>query len=103
MKKWQVTDLNLTVDGVLRGQGADPDIIRSRSPGLVTTAEQALAEAANFLKPEVLTKEFKVIDFQHNGLVLEGGKNIIWTAGNRTSGWCKLSHSSSMHCRAQDR
>jgi len=42
MKKWQVDDLNLTVDSVLRGQGADPDVIRSRNPHLVDTAEKAL-------------------------------------------------------------
>ena len=73
MRKWQATDLNITVDGVLRGQGADPDIIRSRSPGLVATAEKALAEGINLLEPEVCLKEIKVIDFQHNGLELEGG------------------------------
>lgn len=76
MTKWQVVDLNLTVDGVLRGQGADPDIIRSRSPGLVVTAKKALLEATKLLKPQVLIKEIKVTGFQHNILELEGGKKI---------------------------
>ena len=53
MKKWQVEDLNITVDSVLRGQGADPDIIRTRSPRLIDIAEGALAEALDLLDPEV--------------------------------------------------
>ena len=77
MKKWQVEDLNITADGVLRGQGADPDIIRSRSPRLVETAEKALSSVIDLLEPEVLVKEFKVISFKHNSLELEGGKKIF--------------------------
>jgi len=76
MKKWQVEDLNITADGVLRGQGADPDIIRSRSPRLVDTAEKALAEAKKLLEPEVLIKEFQVTSYMHDSLELEGGKKI---------------------------
>ncbi len=76
MKKWKVEDLNITVDSVLRGQGADPDIIRSRSPRLVDTAEKALAKVEGLLEPDVLVKEFKVTSFQHNRLELEGGKKI---------------------------
>ncbi len=76
IKKWQVEDLNITVDGVLRGQGADPDIIRSRSPRLVDIAEKALSSAIDLLKPEVLIEEFSVIDIKHNSLELEGGKKL---------------------------
>ncbi len=76
MKKWQVEDLNITADSVLRGQGADPEIIRSRSPRLVHTAEKALKSVVDLLEPEVLVKEFKVTGFKHNSLELEGGKKI---------------------------
>lgn len=76
MIKWKISDLNITVDSVLRGQAADPDIIRSRSPRLVTTAEKALEAATKLLEPEVLVKEFKVAGFQHDSLELEGGKKI---------------------------
>ena len=76
MKKWTVEDLNITVDGVLRGQGADPDIIRTRSPRLVDIAEKALASVIEKLEPEVLVMEFKVSSFKHNSLELEGGKKI---------------------------
>jgi len=76
MKKWKVEDLNITVDGVLRGQGADPDIIRSRSPRLIDIAEKALEKVEGLLDPQVLVKEFKVTGFKHNKLELEGGKKI---------------------------
>lgn len=76
MKKWTVEELNINVDGVLRGQGADPDIIRSRSPRLVDTAEKALASVIDRLEPEVLVMEFKVTGFKHGSLELEGGKQI---------------------------
>jgi len=70
MNMWQVDDLNLTVDSVLRGQGADPDVIRSRTPRLVDIAEKALESVTGLLEPEVYTKEFKVTGFQHNSLEL---------------------------------
>ena len=76
MRKWKISDLNITVDSVLRGQGADPDIIRSRSPRLVVTAEKALEEAKKLLKPEVLIKEFQVTSYKHDSLELAGGKKI---------------------------
>lgn len=76
MKKWQVEDLNITVDGVLRGQGADPDIIRSRSPRLVDVSEKALTSATDLLEPKVVVKEFKVTGFKHDSLELEGGKKL---------------------------
>ena len=76
MNMWQIDDLNLTVDSVLRGQGADPDIIRSRNPLLVDIAQTALDSVTGLLEPEVYTKQFKVTGFQHNGLELEGGYRI---------------------------
>ena len=50
LREW---DLQIDVDGVLRGQGADPAIIRSRSPRLVACAEQALEEGLQYLQPAV--------------------------------------------------
>lgn len=74
MKKWQLDDLNITVDSVLRGQGADPDIIRSRSPRLVEIAEKGLKAAKELIEPKVLITEREVTSFGHDRLELEGGK-----------------------------
>ena len=76
MNKWQIDDLNLTVDSVLRGQGADPDVIRSRNPLLVDIAKKALDSVTGLLEPEVFVKEFQVASFQHNSIELEGGYRI---------------------------
>ena len=76
MNKWQIDDLNLTVDSVLREQGADLDVIRSRNPCLVDIAEKALDSVTGLLEPEVFVKEFQVASFQHNSIELEGGYGI---------------------------
>lgn len=73
---WTVADLKIDVDGVLRGQGADPEIIRSRSPRLVDTAQKALEESRNLLEPQVLVDELEVARVQHDTLELVGGKTL---------------------------
>ena len=47
-----ITDWNyhLDTDGVIKGQNADPEVIRKRSPRLVGIAERALAEAKEIIK-----------------------------------------------------
>jgi hypothetical protein len=76
MKRWQVDDLNINVDAVLRGQGADPEIIRSRSPRLVETAERALEAARKLLEPQVLIRELAVTSIRHDRLELDDGKKL---------------------------
>jgi hypothetical protein len=76
MKSWTVADLNITADAVLRGQGADPDIIRTRSPKLIDTAEQALAVSMKLLEPKVLIKELAVTSIKHDQIILEENKKI---------------------------
>jgi hypothetical protein len=76
MNNWQVKDLEIDVDAVLRGQGADPEIIRSRSPRLVDIAGKALEQSLHLLEPRVLVEELEVIRFQHESLELAGGKKI---------------------------
>lgn len=69
-------DLRLDVDAVLRGQGADPDILRSRNPRLVKFAEQALEEGLPLLKPQVLFETFKIESVTHALIKLSGGKRL---------------------------
>lgn len=75
-RKWQPADLRLSVDSVLRGQGAEPEMIRSRSPKLVEIAEQALEKARDILQPEVLVTRYRVASILHDRLVLENGTRI---------------------------
>ena len=57
MKNWQIADLDINVDAVLRGQGADPDIIRSRSPRLIDVSEKAIETSLHLLEPQILVEE----------------------------------------------
>lgn len=69
-------DLCLDVDAVLRGQGADPAVIRSRNLRLVQFAEQALEEGLPLLKPQVLFETFKIESVSHSLIKLAGGKRL---------------------------
>lgn len=65
--------LELSVDGVLRGQGADPGILRARRPALVAVAERAIEAGKPFLQPRVAYARFQVAGLQHQRLMLDGG------------------------------
>ena len=73
LDKW---DLRLDVDAVLRGQGAEPATIRSRSPRLLESARRALDEGNLLLQPEVQTRRFLVEDLRHERIKLEGDKRL---------------------------
>jgi hypothetical protein len=76
MREWKAEDLNMTVDGVMRGQGADPDIIRTRSPKLIEIATEALHDSINRLKPRVLHEVFQVTGLTHEKMILDSGKYL---------------------------
>lgn len=65
--------LALDVDAVLRGQGADPAVIRARRPALLALAERALAAGLPQLAPATLSRRVVVQEFSHERLVLAGG------------------------------
>lgn len=65
-------ELNLDIDSVVRGQGADPAILRARNPRLYKIAERALEEASHLLQPQVLYRRLQIEKMVHNRVVLEG-------------------------------
>jgi hypothetical protein len=73
---WQDFDLNIEVDEVLRGQGADPEIVRARRPALIQAAEQALAEGGPRLRPAALVRELDVVELRHERLILADGSAL---------------------------
>ncbi len=73
MQLWTDFDLPLDVDDVLRGQGADPEVVRSRRPALVAAAERALDEGRSRLHPAALVREVDVVEQRHERLLLEDG------------------------------
>jgi len=69
------TDWNLTItaDDILRGQGADPQVVRSKKPALLKAAERACAEGIVLIHPMVLTAEVVVREHRHERVLLVGG------------------------------
>jgi hypothetical protein len=63
-------ELPLTIDHVLRGQGADPQRLRQRRPALVEIAAWALREGLPLLQPVVLAQEFQIQGIRHEELIL---------------------------------
>jgi hypothetical protein len=68
---WDVNDLRLDEDAVIRGQGADPQVIRERKPVLLDIAARALEIGKNLLSPQVFIRELNVVAFKHQKLILE--------------------------------
>jgi len=66
-------ELELDVDSVLRAQGADPGILRSRRPALVKVAERALEAGRPLLRPKVASARFAASGLRHERLTLDGG------------------------------
>jgi hypothetical protein len=73
---WQ--DFNLTIEAgdVLRGQGVDPDVVRTRRPVLLTAAERALSEGRPKIRPAALVREMDVAGLRHERLILADGSAL---------------------------
>ncbi len=76
MELHQKLELVFDADAVLRGQGADPAILRLRRPGLVQVAEQARAASLALLQPRVVYQEFEAEGIHHERLLLQDGRYI---------------------------
>jgi hypothetical protein len=66
-------ELEISLDDVLRGQGADPAQLRRRSPVLVEAAERALAEGRSLIQPAAVHREVAILRARHERLELEDG------------------------------
>ena len=71
-------NLKIDVDMVLRGQGADPAVIRQRRPNLVALAEQALAEGWQLIKPVATYRILPVENMSTESFTLAGD---LWLTG----------------------
>ncbi len=75
--------LELDVDKVLAGQGADPAAIRLRHPGLVQAAERALGEGLHLIAPDAVQRVLSVTRRDDLGVHLTGGGCIRGTSIER--------------------
>lgn len=76
MPKMEIESLEITPESVLRGQGADPEIIKKRNPALYDIAQEALKEGLPLLEPEYLIKEVGIKSVLHEKIRLETGYEI---------------------------
>lgn len=76
MKIWIPDNLEITEDDVLRGQGADPAVVRVRRPSLFDAAEEAIQTGLPLAEPRVAYQWLDVEQLRHEKLFLEGNKTI---------------------------
>lgn len=69
-------DLGIDIDQILRGQGADPQLVRGRSPKIVEAAEWALSEGLGLLQPRVLFESYEVEELRHEKLRLRNSSAL---------------------------
>jgi hypothetical protein len=65
--------LHIDADMVLRGQGADPAVIRARQPRLVEIAERAVQEGSRLIEPAMVYCFAPVEAMKHERLILTDG------------------------------
>ena len=72
-KKWV---LPITEEQIIRAQGADPEIIRTRKPGIYKIASQALEMGVPLVNPVVVSHSYRVMHIVHNGIILDDETRI---------------------------
>jgi len=65
----------ISVEDVLRSQGADPNLIKTRSPRLLEVARRALNETQHLLKPQIIQKKVSIQSLCHERIEL--GDNYV--------------------------
>jgi hypothetical protein len=63
-------NLQLSIDEVLKAQGADPDTVRFRRPKLLSITEEAIKRGNPLLKPQVAYEFYAVKKYLHERLIL---------------------------------
>ena len=76
LRDWQ---LSIDAAMVLRGQGADPAVIRARKPRLLEIAERALQEGQTLIEPAAVYRFKQVETMRHERLIFTEGVPITGT------------------------
>jgi hypothetical protein len=69
-------NISLDINAVLKGQGADPEIVAKRKPGLVKIAQAALDIGLPLIHPDFFTRSLRVISYKGDEFLLENGISI---------------------------
>ncbi|KAF0107954.1 MAG: Vitamin B12 dependent methionine synthase activation domain [Anaerolineaceae bacterium] len=76
MEIWTDFSFTLSLDDILRGEGADPELARKKRPALVKAASAAGHLGFTTLRPAAAIREVKVIEHRHDQILLAGGKKL---------------------------
>ena len=69
-------ELAFTVDDILRGQGMDPETVRTRKPILAEAADRARTEGPGLVHPVALIREIIVREHRHKRILFENGATL---------------------------
>jgi hypothetical protein len=72
-------NITLSANDVIRGQGADPQIVRTKKPLLLKVAERALVEGFGLIHPMTLTTENVVLEHRHERILMADGVALTGT------------------------
>ena len=69
-------NLSLSADDILRGEGADPEIVHTRKPALLKAACSAMSNGFNKLHPVAVIQTIKVAEHRHEQVLLTDNKKV---------------------------
>ena len=70
----KIPEISLSIEAVLKGQGADPEVVAIRRPGLLKIAQTAIEFGQSLIQPEIFSRSLEVISFDDQRMIL--GKRI---------------------------
>ncbi len=70
-------NFTLSVDDVLRGEGADPEIVYLKKPALLKAASSALRIGITKLHPAAFIHTTRIVEHRHGQILLQGGKELV--------------------------
>ena len=66
----------LSADDVIRGEGADPEIVKAKKPPILKAASFALREGFSKLHPVALIETTRIVEHRHERIILQDGNEL---------------------------
>ena len=72
----KIPEISLTIEAVLKGQGADPEVVANRRPGLLKIAQNAIEMGQSLIHPEFFSQSLEIISIDDQRMILGSGISI---------------------------
>ncbi len=66
----KIPEISLTIEAVLKGQGADPEVVANRRPGLIKIAQNAIEIGQSLIHPKFFNRSLEIISFNDQKMIL---------------------------------